>query len=194
MIFSFRMRKIASSLPIPSSISLSTDALNSFNWLAMAAFMAIMAAAQLAEDPAARNSKRFPVNAKGEVRLRSVVSSRISGIRPIPNFKVVFSSGVIFELVTWRTISSSVADSCEPRKMDKIAGGASLAPKRWLFPALIIEARNRSWFLWTIINTFTRKVRNSMFPFGFLPGAKRLMPVSVQSDQLLCLPEPLTPL
>ena len=46
------------------------------------------------------NSKRFPVNAKGEVRLRSVVSSRFSGIRPIPNFKVVFSSGVIFELVT----------------------------------------------------------------------------------------------
>ena len=39
-----------------------------------------------------------------------------------------------------------------------------------------------------------RKVRNSMFPFGFLPGANRLTPVSVQSDQLLCLPEPFTPL
>ena len=124
---------MASSLPIPSSISLSMDALNSFNWLAMAALIAIMAAAQLDEEPAARNSKRLPVKANGEVRLRSVVSRRISGIRPIPNLR-------------------------------------------------------------TIINTFTRKVRKSMFPFGFLPGAKRLIPVSVQSDQLLCFPEPLTPL
>ena len=68
--------------------------------------MAIMAAAQLEEEPAARNSKRFPVKAKGEVRLRSVVSSKISGIRPIPSFSVVFSSGVIFSFPTWRTIIS----------------------------------------------------------------------------------------
>ena len=130
MMVSFSRRKIASSLPTPSSISFSTDARNSFNWLAMAALMAIMAAAQLEEEPAARNSKRFPVKAKGEVRLRSVVSSKISGIRPIPSFSVVFSSGVIFSFPTWRTISSRVAESCEPRKQERMAGGASFAPRR----------------------------------------------------------------
>ena len=91
---------MASSFPIPSSISLSMDALNSFNWLAMAALIAIMAAAQLDEEPAARNSKRLPVKANGEVRLRSVVSRRISGIRPIPNLRVVFSSAVILSSPT----------------------------------------------------------------------------------------------
>lgn len=39
------------------------DTLNSFSWLAIAALMAIIAAAQLADEPAARNSKRFPVKA-----------------------------------------------------------------------------------------------------------------------------------
>ena len=140
---SFIMRKMASSLPTPSSISLSMETLNSFNWFAIAAFMAIMAAAQLADEPAARNSKRFPVKANGEVRLRSVVSRRISGIRPIPNLRVVFSSAVILSSPTWRTISSRVADNCLPRNMDRIAGGASLAPRRWLLPALMIEARSK---------------------------------------------------
>ena len=130
MIVSFKIRKIASSLPTPSSMSFSMDTLNSFSWLAIAAFMAIMAAAQLADEPAARNSKRLPVKAKGEERLRSVVSNRISGIRPIPSFKVVFSSAVILLLLTWRAISSRMEDNCLPKNMDKIAGGASLAPKR----------------------------------------------------------------
>ena len=39
-----------------------------------------MAAAGLAGEPTARNSKRLPVKAKGLVRLRSVVSMRRSGI------------------------------------------------------------------------------------------------------------------
>ena len=38
------------------------------------------ALAQLADEPAARNSKRLPVKAKGEVRLRSVLSMSNSGI------------------------------------------------------------------------------------------------------------------
>ena len=33
-----------------------------------------------------------------------------------------------------------------------------------------------------------------MFPSAVFVGEKRLTPVSVQSDQLLCLPEPFTPL
>jgi len=130
MIVSFSMRKIASSLPTPSSMSFSMETLNSFSWLAIAALMAIMAAAQFADEPAARNSKRLPVKAKGDVRLRSVVSNRISGIRPMPSFRVVFSSAVILLLLTWRAISSRMEDSCFPRNMDNMAGGASLAPSR----------------------------------------------------------------
>ena len=42
--------------------------------------------------------------------------------------------------------------------------------------------------------TLTRKVMNWRFSEGVLPGPSRLTPVSVPSDQLLCLPEPLTPL
>ena len=121
---------MASSLVAPSSMALSTEALNSFSWLAMAALMAIMAAAQLAEEPAARNSKRLPVKAKGDVRLRSVVSSRISGIRPMPSFRVVFSSAVILLLLACLAISSRMDESWRPRKMDRMAGGASLAPRR----------------------------------------------------------------
>ena len=37
-----------------------------------------------------------------------------------------------------------------------------------------MEARSKSWFLYTIISTFTRNVRNSMLPFGFFPGAKKV--------------------
>ena len=46
----------------------------------MIVFNAIMALAQFAEEPTARNSNLFPVNAKGEVRLRSVLSSNNSGM------------------------------------------------------------------------------------------------------------------
>ena len=40
---------------------------------------------------------------------------------------------------------------------------------------------------------FTKNVKNCKFDFGFLPGANKLTPVLVLNDQLLCLPEPLTP-
>ena len=34
---------------------------------------------------------------------------------------------------------------------------------------------------------------NNLFSSGFLPGLNKLIPSSVVSDQLLCLPEPLIP-
>ena len=160
----------------------------------MAALMTIMEAAQLAEEPAARNSKRFPVKAKGEVRLRSVLSCKMAGIRLIPNCNAFFSSGVSLASLRRATTSSNMWDKWRPKKMDRMAGGASLAPKRWLLPALTMEARSKSWFLYTIISTLTIKVRNNIFPSAVFAGENKLMPVSVQSDQLLCLPEPLTPL
>ena len=74
------------------------------------AFNAIIGPPQLADDPTARNSKRFPVNAKGDVRLRSVLSNMISGILPTFNFNSVFSSGLIFRSLTFSTNSSSIPD------------------------------------------------------------------------------------
>ena len=41
--------------------------------------------------------------------------------------------------------------------------------------------------------TAVRNARNGMFSAGFLPGSRRLIPVSVHTDQLLCLPDPLIP-
>ena len=46
----------------------------------MIVFSAVIALAQLAEDPTARNSNLLPVKAKGEVRLRSVLSISSSGM------------------------------------------------------------------------------------------------------------------
>ena len=41
--------------------------------------------------------------------------------------------------------------------------------------------------------TAAQKNRKLMFCAGVSPGSIRLAPVSVPIDQLLCLPEPLTP-
>ena len=41
--------------------------------------------------------------------------------------------------------------------------------------------------------TAVRNSRNCAFEEGVLPGSSRFSPLSVESDQLLCLPEPLTP-
>ena len=74
-----------------------------------------------------------------------------------------------------------------------IAGGASLAPRRWSWPALATEARSSCWWVLTAWMTAAQKNRKSRFSCGVAPGSSRLMPVSVPIDQLLCLPEPLMP-
>ena len=74
-----------------------------------------------------------------------------------------------------------------------IAGGASLAPRRWSWPGEAIEARSSSWCLLTAESTAVQKNRNWRFSCGVSPGSSRFTPVSVPNDQLLCLPEPLTP-
>ena len=74
-----------------------------------------------------------------------------------------------------------------------IAGGASLAPSRWSWPMLATEARSSPWCLFTAWITAVQKNRKWMLSSGVSPGLSRLEPVSVPIDQLLCLPEPLTP-
>ena len=71
---------MANSFSSPFATSSSTSSLNSSSCSATAVFKATMADAQLASEPTALNSKRLPVNAKGEVLFLSVLSSSISGI------------------------------------------------------------------------------------------------------------------
>ena len=58
----------------------------------------------------------------------------------------------------------------------------------------MIDAFSRPLCLYTAEMALTRNVMNCKFSEAVLPGPSRFTPVSVPSDQLLCLPEPLIPL
>ena len=124
----------------PFATSASTRAAKFVSASATAVLRTIIADAQLASEPTARNSKRLPVKANGDVRLRSVLSissSGISGISrrmPFLPLKVKRSSLSAFSIWLMRSVS------CLPRKEEMIAGGASLAPSRWSLVALITDA------------------------------------------------------
>ncbi len=74
-----------------------------------------------------------------------------------------------------------------------MAGGASLAPRRWSFPALAIDARSRPCHLSTARSMAAQKTRNWMLSCGVAPGLKRLLPSLSAIDQFKCLPLPFTP-
>ena len=132
--------RMAEILGSPFSICLSTSFLNRFNWSATAAFRAIIALAQLASDPTARNSKRFPVNAKGEVRFRSVLSISNSGICGMSSFMPCLPLRLIRSSFVLSSMCSNTCESCLPRKEEMMAGGASLAPSRCALVALEMDA------------------------------------------------------
>ena len=58
-----------------------------------------------------------------------------------------------------------------------IAGGASLAPRRWSWPASAMLARSRSAWTLTPRMTAIRKARNWALACGSLPGSSRFSPV-----------------
>ena len=184
---------MADNLFSPLAIRLSTRLLKEFRASAIAEFRAIMAEAQLAEDPGARNSNRLPVNAKGDVRLRSVLSIIRSGICGIsismPCLPFSAKSSSLSESSMW----SSNSVSCLPRKLLMMDGGASLPPKRWALVALMMEAFNSPLWRYTPMRVSTMKVTKRRFSSGVLPGAWSRIPLSADRLQLLCLPEPLTP-
>ena len=104
----------------------------------------IIASAQLSDEPTARNSKRLPVKANGEVRLRSVLSSSSVGMCEMPLIlKTFLASKRIASSPLLAASLSSTAETCVPRKVEMMAGGASLAPRRWAFVALMIDAFSR---------------------------------------------------
>ena len=85
-----RVSRMATFKAFPAASSLSRLFLKEISCSATAAFSVVIAPAQLASDPTARNSKRLPVKANGEVLLRSVLSTNISGISTRPTLLPFF--------------------------------------------------------------------------------------------------------
>ena len=112
----------------PFSTRPSTSDLNFFSVSAMMVFNTVIEIAQLAEEPTALNSNLLPVNANGEVRLRSVLSNNNSGILLCKSSFNIASSCSSNLLPTRVSMSSSTLAKYCPTKTEMIAGGASLAP------------------------------------------------------------------
>ena len=91
------------------------------------------------DEPAARNSNLLPVKANGEVRLRSppCIGRRGSTDEPRPSHACGVAASPEPDSIALKAFSSSA-----PRKTEMIAGGASLAPRRWSWPTPAIDARS----------------------------------------------------
>ena len=124
----------------PFATRASTRSLKFCKASATAVLSTIIADAQLASEPTARNSKRLPVKANGDVRLRSVLSISSSGISGISICIPVFPLRLNMFSLSAFSICSSRSLICLPRKDEMMAGGASLAPRRWSLVALITDA------------------------------------------------------
>ena len=68
-----------------------------------------------------------------------------------------------------------------------MAGGASLAPRRWSLPASAMDARSRSAWTLTPRMTATRKARNWALACGSWPGSSRFSPSSVRHRPVVVL-------
>ena len=107
-------------------------------------------------EPSARNSNLLPVNANGEVRLRSPPCFGSAGSIEAPSSRSDFGVAASSEP---DSIASKTFSSSAPRKIEMIAGGASLAPRRWSWPATAIDARSSAWCLLTALITAAQKNR-----------------------------------
>ncbi len=74
-----------------------------------------------------------------------------------------------------------------------IAGGASLAPRRWSLVAEATETRSRPAYLCTARITAAQKTRNCAFSAGCPPAPAGCPAAALPSEKFTCLPEPLTP-
>ena len=91
-------------------------------------------------EPGARNSNRLPVKANGLVRLRSPGSVGSTGSVSTP---IIIVPLPFDEVAAPLAICSKTSASWSPRKIEMMAGGASLAPSRWSLVAEATEARSR---------------------------------------------------
>ena len=187
------MSRIALILSSPFSMSASTRFLKLARASATAVLSTIIALAQLASEPTARNSKRLPVNANGDVRLRSVLSMSSSGISGMSSFRPCLPATLKSSSLFDDSMCPRISVSWCPRNDEMMAGGASLAPRRCAFVALMMLALSSPLCLYTAMRVSTMKTMKRRLSSGVLPGPCRSMPLSVARLQLLCLPEPLTP-
>ena len=127
-----------------SGVAPSIASAKSLRLLAIAVLRIVLASARFMFEPGMRNSNLLPVNAKGLVRLRSVLSLRKRGSTATPR-SIVTRSTFSNPSSPSAMSASTTAPSSSPKKIDTIAGGASLAPRRWSLPALAAEARSSSW-------------------------------------------------
>ncbi len=141
LLWSLIVFKIKSCKSFLKSFDFSRRSANWLNSSATTVFKNTFAQAIDSLEPSIRNSNLLPVNANGEVRLRSVVSLLKSGKTVTPICIFSFSC---FPYGTPFSILSRIAESSSPRKIEMIAGGASLAPRRWSLPAEATEIRSRS--------------------------------------------------
>ena len=81
------------------------------------------------------------MKANGLVRLRSPGSRGKVGRTELP---ILSSPPALAVLAPPFSICSTMSWSMSPRKTEMIAGGASLAPRRWSLWAFATETRNRS--------------------------------------------------
>ena len=93
----------------------------------MIVFRMIMGTLMVWPEPGARNSNRLPVNANGLVRLRSPGSVGSTGSVSTP---MIIDPLPFDEVAAPLAICSNTSASCAPRKIEMMAGGASLAPRR----------------------------------------------------------------
>ena len=119
---------MAWSCDAPCFTSVCTCDKNACRLSATALLSTKVACAALADDPTARNSKRLPVKANGEVRLRSVLSGIISGSELIRSM-LRRSSASCAAPSFWR-MPLNTRSSVEPENTDITAGGASCPPSR----------------------------------------------------------------
>ena len=140
-------------------------------------------------EPSARNSNLLPVNANGLVRLRSPECCGSVGITGVPRPR---NGPGLERSALPSAIASQIRSSCGPRKIEMIAGGASFAPSRWSWPGLAIDARSSAWWVSTAATTAARRTGREVLRRR-VARLEQVRPVSVPIDQLLCLPEPLTP-
>ena len=92
----------------------------------------VLGLAMESAEPTIRNSNLFPVNAKGEVLLRSVASFGRSG--RVGNTRHQLSAKQAGTGLSRFDQLFTTSSSWSPRNTEIMAGGASLAPSLWSFP------------------------------------------------------------
>ena len=139
-----------------------------------------------------RNSNLLPVKAKGEVRLRSVVSRMNFGSTCTPSFITGLfpphCRGCLLQSRRESAVSSS------PRKMETTGGRRFVRAE----PVIVASRGNGQPEQILIVvdrleSPHTGTAGTARSHTAFRPASSRFTPVSVANDQLLCLPLPLTP-